>query len=53
MAAPVDPAALDNELQALIAVLGTFQANTPAAPAAAALVAHVNILDAFESVNPF
>ena len=50
MAAPVDPDALANALQALTAVLQTFQANPPASPAAAA---HVNILDAFESINPF
>ena len=53
MAAPVDPAALANVLQALTAVLKTFQANPPASPSAAAPAAHVNILDAFESVNPF
>ena len=53
MAAPVDPTALSNVLQALTAVLQTFQANPPAAPAAAAPAAHVNIMDASESVNPF
>ena len=58
MAAPVDPSALANALQALTAVLRTFQANPPsspdtAAPAAAAPTDHVNILDAFDSVNPF
>ena len=50
MAAPIDPAALSNSLQALAAVLQTLQANPPAAPAAAA---HVNILDAFEFIQPF
>ena len=50
MAVPVNPAALDNALQALTAVLQTLQANPPAAPAAAA---HVNILYAFESIHPF
>ena len=50
MAAPVDPAALANALQALTAVLQTLQDNPTAAPAAAA---HVNILDAFESTHPF
>ena len=53
MAAPVNPDALANALQALSAVLQTFRANTPAAPSAAAPAVHVNILDAFESVNPF
>ena len=53
MAAPVDPAALANVLQALTAVLKTFQANPPAAPAAAAPADYVNIMDAVESVNPF
>ena len=50
MAAPVDPAALANALQALTAVLQTLQANPPSAPDSAA---HVNILDAFESIHPF
>ena len=50
MAAPVDPAALSNALQALTAVLQTLQTNTPAAPDAAA---HVNIMDAFESIHSF
>ena len=53
MAAPVNPDALANALQALTAVLQTFRANTPAAPSAAAPAVHVNIMDAFESVNPF
>ena len=58
MAAPVELAALANTLQALTSVLQKFQSNTPAAPAAAAPAAaapaaHVNILDAFKSVNPF
>ena len=50
MAAPVDPAAMANALQALTAVLQNLQANPPAPPAAAA---HVNILYAFESIHPF
>ena len=50
MTAPVDPAALANALQALTAVLQKFQTNPPASPAAAA---HVNIMDAFKSINPF
>ena len=53
MAAPVDPAALDNALQALTAVLQKFQANPPVYPSDAAPTTHVNILDAFESVDPF
>ena len=50
MAAPIDPAALANAIQALTAVLQTLQANPPVAPAAAA---HANILDDFESIYPF
>ena len=50
MAAPVDSAALANALQALTAVLQTLQINPPVAPDDAA---HVNILDAFESIHPF
>ena len=53
MSASVNPAALPNALQALTAVLNTFQANPPAAPAAAYPSTHVNIIDAFESVNTF
>ena len=53
MSAPFDPAALSNALQALTTVLKTFQANPTAAPAAAAPADYVNIMDAFESVNPF
>ena len=50
MDAPVNPTDMANALQALTDVLQTFQANLPAAPAAAA---HVNIMDAFESIHPF
>ena len=47
-----DPA-LANALQALTAVLQNLQYQPPASPAAAAPAARVNILDAFESTNPF
>ena len=50
---PVDPAALANALQALTATLHTIKDDPRASPAAASPAAHVNILDAFESVNPF
>ena len=50
MAAPFDPADLDNALQALTAVLQTLKANPPESKDD---VAHVNILDAFESIHPF
>ena len=53
MASPVNPADLTNVLQALTTVLQKFQVNPTVSPAAAAPAAHVNIMDAFESVKPF
>ena len=53
MAAPVNLDALANVLQALTAVLQTFQSNIPEAPAAAAPADHVKILGTFGSVNHF
>ena len=53
MAAPIDPAVLANALQALTTALKIFQANPHVLPAASSPADHVNIMDAFESVNPF
>ena len=44
---------LQNSLQALTAVLKNIQGQPPAAPAAPSPAAHVNILDAFKSINTF